>query len=343
MRSRYFQTYLFIALLSSAPLLMAQTPSEANLEKVAFGRELKVEGVIVDRSGEHVTLRDFNGADYDVVITGETDIREKKRNLFRKAKSFSSDDLIVGLKVRIEGWGNDSGSLVARKIRMTQTELDVARTVASSLAPVQGELRKTQSRLSDVEGDVKAGQMRAEQLGANVEELDEALKLARSEAKNASAEARNAQSTADRALVGVDSTQERITSLDDYDLADSISVQFDFNSRSLSDAARDVLNRFSEAVASSKGFLIEVIGFASSDGNPDYNRKLSRHRADAVIRFLTEDKQIPLRRFIVPHGFGDNKPVGDNQTLEGRRMNRRVEVRMYVNRGLKSDAQNTSM
>ncbi len=45
-------------------------------------------------------------------------------------------------------------------------------------------------------------------------------------------------------------------------------------------------------------------------------------------------QDIPLRRIIQPHGFGTLKPVAENDTREGREQNRRVEVRLLVNKGM---------
>jgi flagellar motor protein MotB len=53
-----------------------------------------------------------------------------------------------------------------------------------------------------------------------------------------------------------------------------------------------------------------------------------------VVRYLTESQEIPLRRIISPHGFGELNPVANNSTAKGRKKNRRVELRILVNRSL---------
>jgi outer membrane protein OmpA-like peptidoglycan-associated protein len=74
------------------------------------------------------------------------------------------------------------------------------------------------------------------------------------------------------------------------------------------------------------GFLIEIQGFASAEGDEGYNVSLSERRADVVQRYLVS-KNVPLFR-ISNVGLGAEKPVGDNKTRAGREQNRRVEVRL---------------
>jgi OOP family OmpA-OmpF porin len=80
--------------------------------------------------------------------------------------------------------------------------------------------------------------------------------------------------------------------------------------------------------------VLEVSGFADATGNVDRNRALSQRRADAVIRYLVENHNIPLRRIVTPYGYGESHPVAENSSRDGRAQNRRVEVKLLVNKGL---------
>jgi outer membrane protein OmpA-like peptidoglycan-associated protein len=80
--------------------------------------------------------------------------------------------------------------------------------------------------------------------------------------------------------------------------------------------------------------MIEVAGHTDSTGSDAKNFRLSQARADAVVQYLAVQHKIPLRRFVTPMGYGKTESVADNTTKEGRQQNRRVEVKMIINRGL---------
>jgi outer membrane protein OmpA-like peptidoglycan-associated protein len=159
-------------------------------------------------------------------------------------------------------------------------------------------------------------------------------------ANTANGGAKAAQETADRAMsaakaasADVAATNDRISSIDNYEATKNVTVNFKVNSAVLSDEAKAALDEIAEQAKSAKGYLIQVTGFASSDGTEAKNRVLSERRAEAVKRYLAEH-DIPLHRMINPFGFGEMKPVADNDTREGRKQNRRVEVAILINKGL---------
>jgi OOP family OmpA-OmpF porin len=72
-----------------------------------------------------------------------------------------------------------------------------------------------------------------------------------------------------------------------------------------------------------------VQGFTDKTGGAEYNAALSERRAEAVARYLTTEHKIPVRS-ISMLGEGYAAPVADDKTRDGRKMNRRVEVRLWV-------------
>jgi outer membrane protein OmpA-like peptidoglycan-associated protein len=150
-------------------------------------------------------------------------------------------------------------------------------------------------------------------LSGQVDELGEISKLAKEDAGRA---------------------HERISALDDYTVQDSATVYFKVNSAAVSLEDRRALDDLAQRAMTTKGYVIEIKGYADSTGDVARNRVLSQQRADAVVRYLQENHDIPLRRMITPYGYGEMRPVADNSSAEGRRQNRRVEVKILVSRGI---------
>ena len=132
----------------------------------------------------------------------------------------------------------------------------------------------------------------------------------------------------------VKAVNERVSALDDYDVQETVSVTFRTNSSVLSPEAKTQLDELAAKANGAKAFMIEVAGHTDATGSDAKNFRLSRARADAVVQYLAVTHKIPLRRFVTPMGYGKTEAVADNATREGRTQNRRVDVKMIVNRGL---------
>lgn len=138
----------------------------------------------------------------------------------------------------------------------------------------------------------------------------------------------------------VNKVNERVTNLDEYDEQEVVAVNFRVNSAVLSPEARRQLDEFATKALDAKGYTIEVSGHTDITGSEAKNFRLSRERADAVVQYLAVNHKIPLRRFTTPMGYGKTEFVADNTTPAGRAQNRRVEVKMLLNRGLSQQVGN---
>jgi len=139
---------------------------------------------------------------------------------------------------------------------------------------------------------------------------------------------------AEEARKMVNETGERISALDEYDTGETVAVNFRTNSAVLSPQAKEQLDDLAARALAAKGFMIEVTGHADGTGTAAKNFRLSQQRAEAVVQYLAVNHKIPLRRFITPMGFGQTEAVADNSTPAGRAQNRRVEVKILLNRGM---------
>jgi outer membrane protein OmpA-like peptidoglycan-associated protein len=84
----------------------------------------------------------------------------------------------------------------------------------------------------------------------------------------------------------------------------------------------ELLDKVASVLTSHDKLKIQVEGHTDSQGNDAYNKKLSQRRAEAVVAYLVK-KQIARSR-LTARGFGEEKPIADNATPEGRAQNRRV-------------------
>jgi outer membrane protein OmpA-like peptidoglycan-associated protein len=304
---------------------------QTTASKITSGQKMEIDGVIVKRAADTFTLRDEHGQDITVTMTNKTEVKERKSNPFRRAHNYATTQLLRGLSIEVKGRGDNSGTLVADEIKIKEDALKTAQSIESRVTPVEGRLTESETRLGQAEAN-------AQRLSGQVDELSTVANAAKGGAKAAQDTADAAKERAEAAHTGIRTTNERITSLDDYDVRTTETVLFKVGSFVLSDDAKAALAKVAEEAKKDKGFVIEVTGFASSDGNEAYNRRLSERRADAVIHYLAEEHQIPLRRLITPFGFGEKMPVADNKTRDGRVQNRRVEVKILVSRGLTATA-----
>ena len=315
--------------LALSPLAFGQDPTNntnpaaARARSVASGERMKIKGVVVRRDADTFTVRDLNGADTIVRLTDQTSVKTNGKFL-RSGRNYGATNILRGLNLEVEGRGGSNGELVAEKVRFNESDLRTARAVESRANPLEERANSAENRLGQVEQN-------AQKLSGQIDELAAVSNAARGGAKAA-------QQTADAAVAGVNATNERISALDDYVPQDSEAVNFRLGSAVLSAESKSKLDAIATKALNAKAYVVEVTGHADSTGNPERNRVLSQRRADAVIRYLVEQHKIPLRRIITPYGFGSSEPVANNKTREGRAQNRRVEVKILVNKGLTQPA-----
>ncbi|MFY9557702.1 MAG: OmpA family protein [Blastocatellia bacterium] len=308
---------LLVALV--VPVAAQQNAGSSNMQ-ITSGAKMKIKGMILKREDQGFRLRDQTGSEVTVRLASNAKIEEKKGNPFRGGKKYASAQLVRGLYVEVEGRGDSSGALVADKIKLADDDLRVAQAVDSTVVPVE-------NRLGEAEERVTRTEQNAQRLSGQLDELSQVANLAKGGAAAA-------QQTADVAVEGVNKTNDRISSLDDYEMRKSESINFRVGSAVLSADAKAQLDSIAAQAKNEKGFVIEVRGFASADGAENSNRVLSQRRAEAVMHYLAENHDIPLRRIVLPFGYGEAMPIADNTTRDGRKQNRRAEVSILVSKGL---------
>jgi len=308
-----------------SPLALGQdnNNTQTRTRTVASGEKMKIKGVVVRRDVDTFTVRDLTGNDTVVRLTDRTSVKTNG-GVFGGGTRYASAQILRGLNLEVEGRGGSGGELVADKVRFSNTDLRTAMSVEARANPLEERASAAEGRLNEVEQN-------AQKLSGQLDELAAISNAARGGAKAA-------QDTADAAVAGVNATNDRISALDDYIPQETAAVNFRVGSSVLNTDAKSKLDAIATKALNAKAYVLEVTGFADSTGSTARNRALSQRRADAVITYLVEQHKIPLRRIVTPYGFGELDPIADNKTRTGRAENRRVEVKILVNKGLTQPA-----
>jgi len=212
-----------------------------------------------------------------------------------------------------------AGCLATRKYVQTQ-----------AVEPLQGKLqivdKKLDTKTTELDEHITEVDRHAEQgysaASAKAQTADE-------HAQQANQSAQGAQQTADKGVNMANKAQGQIDNIDNYQPVKTESVLFGFNRAELTDEDQQQLASLTETLSSLKHYAIEVEGFTDTVGPKQYNLQLSQRRADTVVRYLTENAHVPLVRIHVL-GLGEDEPVADNHTRDGRKQNRRVDVRVMA-------------
>jgi outer membrane protein OmpA-like peptidoglycan-associated protein len=306
---------LLLAIVIGATAVIAQ---DVQVRSLTAGQKYKIKGTVVTKDDDTTfVVRDTTGADTRVIITPEASVKTKG-GLFSGGDRIAASQIVRGLYLETEGRGDNAGNLAATKVRFDKDDFRVAQSIDTRVTPAEARLT--------------AAEENARRVSGQIDELMAISNAARGGAKAA-------QETADAAVEGVNATNARITAMDDYVVQSTSTVNFKVGSAVLTPEAKASLDEVATTAATLKGYFIEVTGFASSDGGTNMNKALSRRRADAVINYMIETHNVPLRRIGQSYGFGELQAVADNATREGREQNRRVEVKLLVSRGLNQNVE----
>jgi len=286
-----------VVLLAVAGLLASGAGSAA--QPITLGQKAKLDGIISGRAGASMTLRLEDGANAVILLNPNTDVAATKGRLGLIKSEAAATALIPGLKVKVEGVGDDKGQLIATKVRFTGGDLKTAQAISAGLA-------ETEERLDATQAQVAANK---EGIAANRKDIE-----------------------------GVKSDQaalsRRFGKLGEYDVKDEAVVYFDVGSAVLSEESVRELARVAATAKDLKGYLIGVEGYADSSGNATLNQKLSLERSQAVVNWLAQHGGIPFVHMLAPGAMSTAKPAASNESAAGRSQNRRVIVKVLLNRGI---------
>jgi OmpA-OmpF porin, OOP family len=285
----------------------------------AFGAgddKVEVKGMIISRAGDTMVVKSGD-ATTTVVLTDSTTTRDK-RGLFGLEKQHLSDVVLIpGLKVDIDGVHDSQGRVVATTITTDGDDLETAEMVQAGLHPTAEQVEENMQAISTNQKDIAALKAQHQQsASANQQDM-----------------AANKQQI-DQNIQDIEEHTDRFTALADYDVKGEATLKFSTGSSKISAADQAELKKLAETATGLTGYIVEVTGFADATGSAEMNTKLSEDRAKAVIVFLMQQGKVPVRHIVAPGAMGEYGSVAPNETKEGRAENRRVEVKVLVNKGI---------
>jgi outer membrane protein OmpA-like peptidoglycan-associated protein len=112
---------------------------------------------------------------------------------------------------------------------------------------------------------------------------------------------------------------------------------FEIDKAALNDRSRTELAELAVILNKYPDTHILLEGHTDSQGTEEYNLELSSKRSQSVANHLSE-QQVMVTRFTIM-GYGESQPIATNETVDGRTLNRRVEVAIYANDKLKKIAE----
>jgi outer membrane protein OmpA-like peptidoglycan-associated protein len=114
-------------------------------------------------------------------------------------------------------------------------------------------------------------------------------------------------------------------------------ILFEVSKFDLTAGAQSEIDKLAKVLQKYPDTDILITGHADASGNPQKNMTLSQQRAQSVVTYLSGHSVDAAR--MKSDGKGDTEPVGDNATVEGKAMNRRVTVAIFANEKMKKAAE----
>jgi OmpA-OmpF porin, OOP family len=276
--------------------------------------KVKGKGVITLRSGNALTVETDEGTT-TVTVTPDTKVQHPI-GLGARKKQVDQGVLIPGLKLKFEGTG-DQSQVTADTITFDQDDLSLAKVIQAGLNPT------AQQQSKNMETYQANKQATDAEIAAHQREID-------ANKRRISANEQGIQEVAD-------STQKRFSDLATWYVKGETTVNFGVADSALSEDAQKAIADFAGQAHTYTGFVIEVRGYADSTGKLEDNQQLSKERAQAVVAYLLQECHLQVKNVVAPGAMGEKNPVASNETQNGRAENRRVDLKLLVNKGVSGE------
>jgi len=285
----------------------------------AFADKAEVKGMITSRAGDTMIVESAAG-NVTVVLTDQTRTKDDKGLFGLEKQEMGETVLIPGLKVDIDGTSDEQGRVTAKTITVDGDDLESAEMIEAGLHPTA----------EQVEANVKTLEAHSGQLSSHEAQLAAQKQGIEANQQNIAANKQQIEQN----IKDIEQNTQRFTALSDYDVKAQATVNFEVGSSKIAAKDQIELKELANTATRLKGYIIEVTGYADSTGSAAMNTKLSEDRAKAVVTYLMQKGEVPVRHIVAPGAMGEYGAAAPNETKAGRAENRRVEVKVLVNKGI---------
>jgi outer membrane protein OmpA-like peptidoglycan-associated protein len=302
--------------------------SPTNAGQITEDKKSAVKGTIKSRSGELINVKDSKTGTVVVVSLSESTKIIRKKGAFKfRGSAMDVTAMVPGLGIEAEGVGNAKGQLAASKVTFSPDDFAIEVAEEQQIMANKAAAANAQSTANQGQAEAQGAQTSANNAQSSANQAQTSANQAQTSANQA-----GALGVMDAAAIGT--VNKRVSDLGDYNIVAEAGIYYGSDKSALDDAAKADLSKLADVALSTDGYLIEIAGYASSTGTKEQNLKLSDARAAAVTHYLLEVKNVPMRRIVVPAGYGAMHPASTNTDAQGRAENRRVDVKVLVNKGL---------
>jgi outer membrane protein OmpA-like peptidoglycan-associated protein len=195
---------------------------------------------------------------------------------------------------------------------------------------VRGEVGQVNDKVDTLSRSLEETQERTRANEAKIGEVDQKVAQADSKAVAAGKSADAAGAAAAAVNTRADAIEKAAKRIVYEVVLNEEKGNFKFGSASMPENVTPELDQLvAQLKANPNGAFIEIEGHTDNVGPKELNYKLGLERAEAVKRYLYENHQVPLHKINVI-SYGEEKPIGDNKTKDGRAQNRRVVIKVLA-------------
>jgi len=272
----------------------------------AWGQTQKIKGLIVGRDGPNMIIKNEDGSgNVTVALDDFTKVQAVKGKLGLRKDEMGFTALIPGLPVEVEASAG-GGQILAKTVKFKASALKTANMIQAGLTPTQKDLDAAQK---DIQTNQEGIATNKEGIATNKEGI--------------------AKAQADQEAI-----EKRFGELSEYDVKGEATVLFAVNSSKVDAKGQADLKALADQAKQMKNYMVHIAGYTDSSGKAEYNQQLSDRRAAAVTNYLKQACGVPLFRVLAPSAMGESDAAASNETQQGQAANRRVTVKIIVNRGI---------